>query len=158
MSCNCISLKMMYGSSYFLFEDLIEVNVNFCFQAPSSFWFHHSSGKQYKSQPFFIAQLFKVLFKEQGLTVHRISNCLWPPGGQHQRTENIFCPSCIESCQNTRLCQEVRQFSVDWQVSSVNGQSRFPLMYWASMQWGSSAPWGKGPQPKDYWFSRSLTS
>lgn len=33
-----------------------------------------------------------------------------------------------------------------------------PLKYWASMQWGSSAPWGKGPQPQNYRLSTSLTS
>lgn len=33
-----------------------------------------------------------------------------------------------------------------------------PLQYWASMWWGSNAPWGKGPRLKDYGLSRSLTS
>lgn len=65
----------------------------FHFQVQSLSNFNLLLENQYKSQPFLSPSCLKFYSKSKDLTVHRINNCSWATLlGQHQRTENTFCP------------------------------------------------------------------
>lgn len=127
-----------------------------CFQVQPLYNF--TSEKSIQVTTIFIAQLFKVLFREQRFDSARNRQLfIGHPLGQHQRIENIFFPpKAVLSLLNCSAPSE-DQTTHHWLTarSALNSHSHFPLIYWASMQWGSNAPRGKTRGLVGLWLQRT---
>lgn len=117
-----------------------------------------TSEKSVQLTTIFIAQLFKVLFKEwrfdsawnrQLFIGHLL--------GQHQRIEDVFFPLKVVlsllSCSAPSEDQTTQHGLTA--RSALNSHFQFPLIHWVSMRWGSNAPRGKTRGSVGLWLQRT---
>lgn len=127
-----------------------------CFQVQPLYNF--TSEKSIQVTTIFIAQLFKVLFREQRFdSAWNRQLFIGHLLGQHQRIENIFFPpKAVLSLFNCSAPSEDQTTHHGLTArSALNSHSQFPLIYWASMQWGSNAPRGKTRGSVGLWLQRT---